>query len=46
MLLVMGVVAVVVYEWAGVGVLRRAWLNVDLLWAIALVAAGVVTLFS
>jgi len=46
MLLVMGVVAVVVYEWVGVGVLRRAWLNADLLWAIALVAAGVVTLFS
>jgi len=46
MLLVMGIVAVVVYEWVGVGVLRRAWLNADLLWAIALVAAGVVTLFS
>jgi len=46
MLLVMGVVAVVVYEWVGVGVLRRAWLNADLLWAIALVAAGAVTLFS
>jgi hypothetical protein len=36
----------VVYERLGVGVLRRAWLNVDLLWAIALVAAGVVMLFS
>ena len=46
MLVVMGVVAVVVYEWVGVSVLRRAWLNVELLWAIALVAAGVVTLFS
>jgi hypothetical protein len=46
MLLVMGLVALVVYERLGVGVLRRAWLNVDLLWAIALVAAGVVTLFT
>jgi hypothetical protein len=46
MLLVMGIVALVVYERLGVGVLRRAWLNVDLLWAIALVAAGVVTLFT
>jgi hypothetical protein len=46
MLLVMGTVAVAVYERLGVGVLRRAWLNVDLLWATALVAAGVVTLFT
>jgi hypothetical protein len=46
MLLVMGAVAIVVYEQLGVGVLRRVWLNVDLLWAIALVAAGIVTLFT
>jgi hypothetical protein len=46
MLLVMGVVAVVVYERFGVGFLRRAWLNVDPLWAIALIAAGVATLFT
>jgi hypothetical protein len=46
MLLVMGLVALVVYERLGVGVLRRAWLNVDLLWSVALVAAGVVTLFT
>jgi hypothetical protein len=46
MLAVMGVVALVVYERVGVGFLRRAWLNVDLLWAIALIGAGVVTLFT
>ncbi len=46
MLVVMGVVALAVYEKLGVGVLRRAWLNVDLLWAIAVLAAGVVTLFT
>jgi hypothetical protein len=46
MLLVMGVVAVVVYERVGVGFLRRAWLNLDPLWAIALIAAGVATLFT
>jgi hypothetical protein len=46
MLVVMGVVAVAVYERVGVGVLRRAWLNVDLLWAVAVVAAGVATLFT
>jgi hypothetical protein len=46
MLVVMSLIALVVYERLGVGVLRRAWLNLDLLWAIALVAAGVVTLFT
>jgi hypothetical protein len=46
MLVVMGMVALAVYEKLGVGVLRRAWLNVDLLWATAVVAAGVVTLFT
>ncbi|MFJ8687633.1 hypothetical protein [Micromonospora wenchangensis] len=37
-------VALVVYGVLGVGVLRRAWFNVDRLWAGVLVAAGVVTL--
>jgi hypothetical protein len=34
-------VAVLVYEKFGLALLRRAWLNVDLLWAIALFIAGV-----
>ncbi|MFI7436850.1 hypothetical protein [Micromonospora haikouensis] len=38
--------AVAVYEVLGVGVLRRAWFNVDRLWAGVLVAAGVVTLVA
>jgi hypothetical protein len=46
MLLVMGAAALVVYEKVGVGVLRRAWLNLDLLWAVAIVAAGTLTLFT
>jgi hypothetical protein len=46
MLLVMGVIAVVVYEKIGLGVLRRAWVNLDRVWAGALVAAGVFTLFT
>ncbi|MFF0152698.1 hypothetical protein [Micromonospora sp. NPDC005203] len=37
-------VAVLVYQVLGVGVLRRAWFNVDRLWAGVLVAAGLVTL--
>jgi hypothetical protein len=46
MVLVMGVVAVVVYDRLGVRVLRRAWLNTEWLWAGAFVLAGVVTLFT
>ena len=39
-----GVVATLVYEWLGVEILRRAWLNVDLIWTVALVATGTVLL--
>jgi hypothetical protein len=46
MLLVMGLVAVVVYEKLGLGVLRKAWLNLDRVWATAVLAAGTVTLFT
>jgi hypothetical protein len=45
MFLVMGLVAIVVYEKFDVMILKSAWFNVDLLWAGALVTAGVVTLF-
>jgi hypothetical protein len=46
MLVVMGFVAVVVYDRLGVEVLRRAWLNTEQIWAVAFVFAGVVTLLS
>lgn len=46
MLLVMAVIALVVYERLGLNVLRKAWLNVDLVWSVAVIAAGVVTLFT
>lgn len=42
-LLATGVVAVVVYEKVGLRILRRAWLNVQLIWVIALLVAGVLT---
>jgi hypothetical protein len=35
--------AVIVYERLGVGVLRRAWVNLDLVWAGALITTGVLT---
>lgn len=44
MLAVAGVIAVVVYEWVGLAFLRRGWINLDLLWAIALFAAGALLL--
>ena len=46
MLISMGLVAVLVYEKLGLGVLRRAWLNLDRVWATVVVAAGAVTLFT
>jgi hypothetical protein len=41
-LLAMLLVAIVVYAKFGLRLLRSAWFNVDLLWAIALILAGVV----
>jgi len=46
MLVVMGVVAVVVYEKVGLGILRRGWFNMDLGWSFVLIASGAVTLFT
>ena len=43
MFLVMGAVAVVVFEKLGLAILRRAWLNLDRLWASALIGAGALT---
>jgi hypothetical protein len=41
---VMLVCAVVVYEWVGLAILRKAWLNLDGIWAVALVITGVATM--
>ena len=43
-LVVTVLVAAVVYEKVGLAVLRRAWVNVDLIWAGALVVSGLLTL--
>jgi hypothetical protein len=37
-------IAVLVFERIGVGILRRAWFNLDLIWSAALIATGVLTL--
>ena len=43
---VMGMAAWIVFRRLGVGVLRRAWLNLDWVWAGALVVTGVVVLWN
>ena len=42
-LLVTGAIAILVYERVGVGFLRRGWINLDLIWAVALVVTGLAT---
>jgi hypothetical protein len=44
-LAVTGLVAWVVYRKFGLALLRKAWLNLDLLWAAALVVTGLAALF-
>ncbi len=46
MLAVAGVVAVAVYEWVGLAFLRRGWINLDLVWVLALIGAGAILLVS
>jgi hypothetical protein len=40
------VASALVYEWLGVALLRRAWLNVDLIWTLALAATGALLLLA
>jgi hypothetical protein len=44
-LTVTAAVALLVYQKFGLALLRRAWFNLDLIWAIALVVTGCVALF-
>ncbi len=46
MLMAIAAVSTVVYEWAGVDFLRRGWINLDLLWSLALAASGAILLVS
>jgi hypothetical protein len=41
-LLVSGLLAWIVYDFVGLAILRRSWINLDLIWAFSLVAAAVV----
>jgi hypothetical protein len=44
MLATTAVIALAVYQWLGLAFLRKGWVNLDLLWTIALVATGLVLL--
>jgi hypothetical protein len=43
-LLVTAIVSLLVFEKFGVGILRKAWFNLDLIWAVALIGTGALTL--
>ena len=45
MLIVMGTIAIVIYERVGLAILRSAWINLDVIWASALIAAGALSIF-
>ena len=40
MLLATGVTALLVYEWLGLAILKKAWINFDILWTVMLTLAG------
>jgi hypothetical protein len=46
MLAAMGAISLLVYDRFGTALLRKAWLNLDWLWAGAFVIAGVITFFT
>jgi len=46
MMAVTTTVAVAIYQWFELDILKQAWLNVDLLWTVALVVAGSLLLLN
>jgi hypothetical protein len=46
MIVVMGAIALLVYDRYGVSILRKAWINLDGVWAAAFIAAGVLTFIT
>jgi hypothetical protein len=46
MLTTTGLIALLVYDWIGLGFLRRGWINFDWVWSFALIAAGVVSIVA
>jgi hypothetical protein len=46
MLIVTGAIALIVYDWVGLGFLRRGWINLDMAWNLALIATGLLLLLT
>jgi hypothetical protein len=46
MFVVMGLIAFFVYRFVGLSILRSAWINFDLIWAIALLAVGAIAFWG
>lgn len=46
MLTATGLIALAVYRWVGLDILRSAWINLDLVWALVLLATGSLLLFA
>jgi hypothetical protein len=46
MLATTGLIALAVYDWFGLAFLRKGWVNLDLLWTIALIATGLIRLLG
>lgn len=46
MLATTAAMSALVYEWLGLGLLQRAWVNVDLVWTLALLATGAVLILA
>lgn len=44
MLCIIAIIAVAVYRWIGLAILRSGWINVDLVWTAALAATGLLQL--
>ena len=45
-LVISGLTAWVVYDFVGLAVLRRSWINLDLIWCFSLLGAGLVLFFA
>jgi hypothetical protein len=44
MLLAAGLIAWVIFAWIGLAILRRAWINLDLVWSVVLIGTGAIFL--
>ncbi len=44
MMVVMGAIAILIYDYVGLAILRSAWINLDIIWAVALIVAGLLSL--